>query len=55
MFNKEVKLDKDVVDPLMDYFTTRAAAAKLTLPSDLRPALDALDISQYVNTIGPGL
>ena len=55
MFNKDVKLDQDVVDPLMDFFTTQATAAKITLPSDLRPALDALDILKYVNTIGPGL
>lgn len=55
MFNKEVRLDQDVVDPLMDFFTKRAAAANITLPSDLRPALGALDILKYVNTIGPGL
>lgn len=54
-YNREVRLSQDIVDPIMADWQSRAAVARATLPGDLRPALLALDLSQFVNRIGPGL
>jgi hypothetical protein len=54
-FNRDVRLSQDIVDPILQDWQSRATSARVTLPGDLRPALLALDLSQFVNRIGPGL
>jgi len=54
-YNQNVRLREDICDPIMNDWNTRATAARVTLPTDLRAALLALDLSQYVNRIGSGL
>jgi hypothetical protein len=55
MFNQEVRLEQDVVDPIVTDWATRAAASSATLPGDLRSALLGLNLASYVNTIASGL
>jgi hypothetical protein len=55
MFNQEVRLDHDIVAHIIADWTSRAAAASVTLPGDLRGALQGLNLSSYVNVIAPGL
>lgn len=55
IYNLDVRLTEEIVDPIMADWATRAASASVTLPNDLRAALLNLDLSNYVNVIGPGL
>ena len=55
IYNRDVRLTEDIVDPIMADWTARAGRANVTLPDDLRTALSNLDLSSYVNVIGPGL
>jgi hypothetical protein len=54
-YNAEVNLTKNVVDQVVTDFKTMAAAQKLTLPADFRAAIAAINISDLVNNVGPGL
>jgi hypothetical protein len=54
-YNQEVNLKTDVVDKVVADFAQRAAAKKLTVPSDFATAVGAINISDLVNNIGPGL
>ncbi|MCP4401361.1 MAG: DUF4157 domain-containing protein [bacterium] len=54
-YNRDIRLQQDIVDPIMHDWRSRPTVAGVTLPTDLRAALLALDLSQYVNQIGPGL
>lgn len=55
MFNRDIRIEQDVVDQIMTDWSPRASSAGVTLPSDLRTALLGLNLSSYVNVIGPGL
>ena len=55
LYKRDVRLEEDVVDQIMADFEDRAKKEGLTLPTDLKPALLGLKISDYVNDIGPGL
>lgn len=55
LHRSDVRTTEDVVDPMLDFFTRRARAQRITLPSDLTTALAALNVDEYVHTIGPGL
>lgn len=55
LYNEDVRLEEDVADPIMSDWQARATTARITLPADLRSALLGLNLSSYVNTIGPGL
>lgn len=55
LFNQEVRLDQDIVAPLLTDLQARAGRAGVTLPNDLQAALAGLNLSPYVNDIGPGL
>ena len=54
-YNRDVRLPQDIVDPILLDWQSRASTVGVTLPADLRTALLALDLSQFVNRIGPGL
>lgn len=54
MFNNEVNLTTDIVDAIVAEFTTRAGN-RYTIPNDLRSGLLSLNISTFVNSVGPGL
>jgi hypothetical protein len=54
-YNQEVNLQADVIDKIVDEFKQRAAAAGQTMPADFPQALQAINISDLVNNIGPGL
>ena len=54
-YNKQVNLQTDVVDKLVADFKQRAAARGLTLPADFAAAVAAINISDLVNNVGPGL
>jgi hypothetical protein len=55
LFNREVRLSSDIVDPILADWTARASRAHVTLPNDLGSALRALNLSTFVDVIGPGL
>jgi Domain of unknown function (DUF4157)/D-alanyl-D-alanine carboxypeptidase/Zinc carboxypeptidase len=55
LYNSEVKLQQDVIDPLVADFTTRASKIKQPLPSDFATALGQIDIPSFVNDIAPAL
>ncbi len=55
MHNKDVRLEQDIVDPLMVDFAGRAKKAAVKLPSDLRSGLLGINLSSFVDDIGPGL
>ena len=54
-YNAQVNLSKDVAQAFLDDMKTRAKGAGVTVPTDLEPAVKALKISDFVDTIGPGL
>ena len=54
-YNQQVNLKTDVVDKMVADITQRAAAQNLKLPADFAPAVGAINISDLVNKVGPGL
>jgi hypothetical protein len=48
-------LKTDVVDKMVADITRRAAARGLKVPADFAPAVGAINISDLVNKVGPGL
>lgn len=54
-YNQQVNLQQDVIDPLVQDFTDRAAKSGQTVPPDFPQALKQINISDFVNNIGPGL
>jgi hypothetical protein len=55
MYEEDVDIQKDVIDPLIDEFTKRAKGISETVPSDFGDALKAIDIKSFVNDINPKL
>jgi hypothetical protein len=54
-YNQKVNLKTDVVEKMVADITQRAAAKNLKLPADFAPAVSAINISDLVNKVGPGL
>ena len=54
-YNKQVNLTTDVVDRIVTEFQKSAKAENQTVPADFATALQAINISDLVNNIGPGL
>jgi hypothetical protein len=54
-YNAQVNLTKDVIDQVVADFAAMAAARNLTLPPDFASAIAAINISDLVNNVGPGL
>jgi Domain of unknown function (DUF4157)/D-alanyl-D-alanine carboxypeptidase len=54
-YNKQVNLTNDVIDKIVSEFDRRAKAAGETMPADFTSALKAVNISDLVNNVGPGL
>lgn len=54
-YNSQVNLSTDVADAFLNDIKTRASNDGLTPPTDLDAAVQALKISDLVNSIGPGL
>ncbi|GGA88564.1 eCIS core domain-containing protein [Puia dinghuensis] len=55
IYNEQIDLQKDVIDALVTDFSARAAKAKVQMPADFAQALKKINISAFVNDIGPGL
>lgn len=54
MFNADVNLTTDIVDAIVADFTARAGNRHV-IPADLHSELLSLNISSFVNSVGPGL
>ncbi|MDB5034896.1 MAG: hypothetical protein JWQ98_2137 [Chlorobi bacterium] len=54
-YNKQVTLSTDVADTFIADMKARAKADGVTVPADLDVAVKALNLSDFVNDIGPGL
>lgn len=54
-YNKQVNLSTDVSDAFLTDMKARANNDSVLVPNDLDTAVKALKISDFVNTIGPGL
>ena len=54
-YNKQVNLQTNVLDKVEAEFKQKAAAAKEKMPADFAAALKKINISDLIDTIGPGL
>jgi hypothetical protein len=54
-YSNLVNLQTDVIDKIEDDFKKRAAAFGQKMPSDFKAALQQLNVSDLVNSVGPGL
>jgi hypothetical protein len=54
-YNQQVNLKTDVIHQIKEEFERRAKAAKEVVPTDFTTALQAMNISDLVNVLGPGL